>query len=1136
MAGNSGSHLFLNFNNSQNSRALNEDETLMGASSQQEGGIFLDLSLQEIIRGEGGNDTIIGSRSRDTIEGNAGTDSLLGNTDNDSLNGNADDDTVYGGAGDDTVDGGEGNDRLCGDFSNDGTPLMEGFGNDLIFGGGGNDEIDGNQGNDRLDGEAGSDTINGAEGNDVAIGGTGNDLLAGDTGDDRIFGGEGDDAASGGDGNDEIFGEAGNDLLDGNQGSDRIDGGIGNDFLRGENPADPTADPFLIGLNLGGSDVLIGGEGDDTAFGAEGNDQIFGNTGNDLLFGNIGIDLIFGGQGIDTIYGGKDSDDIFGDLGNDLLYGDIGDDRVNGGEGNDLIFANQGNDFTNGNQGDDTVYGGQNNDTIRGGQGNDILFGDLGDDFLFGDLGLNTLTGGEGSDRFALAPGTGDFLQTATNFVTDFTDGVDFLEFTQGTTFEQLIIRQGVGENANNTVILDSLTGAITVLQNINVSNITREDFLPPEPPPVPETPAEDGTPLPPPTLGPIPTPPQQPQPPQPPEEPEPEPEEPGTLQFSTATYTVNENGTPQITISRVNGTQGDVSVTVSITGGTATAGDDFENTNFPLTVNIPDGQNSASVPLTVIDDGVVDANPTETVELTLSNPTNGATLGGTTSATLNIVDIDNAGIIQFNQAQYSLDENGGTVTVEVQRVGGSSGQVTVPLNIGAGTPNATRNTDYTDDLPAQIVFADRDVSPKTYTITGVDDTAIEGTENIQLSLGTPSGTATLGTPNSATVSILDDDVPTITVSAADDEADEGDPTNTGQFVVSSDLAAPAGGITVNIAAGGTATEGTDYSNIGTSVVIPAGQTTVNLPVEIPAALNDTDAEGPETVELTVQAPTTPTDYNVGPAPDNSATVTIVDDDVPTVSIAASNARLAENDPANTSTLTVTLTGGITAPITVDLNLGGSATQGDDFTVSGTSVTFNPSDVGADGTATKTLTVTPQDDAVREPNEIARFRLASAPGGEYALASEQNNQQATVTFLDDETSQLLFGVADPLASEVGDDITGALNISRFGGSANPITVNYEIDTTVANAATPGEDYDTSSLPGFDPVTNQGSVTIPVAQESVPITINPVDDGIAAGLPNEALTEFIVFNLLPGTGYEDPTAIPAATIQLINNAS
>src|SRR5262249_51656354 len=49
-------------------------------------------------------------------------------------------------------------------------------------------------------------------------------------------------------------------------------------------------------------------------------------------------------------------------------------------------------------------------------------------------------------------------------------------------------------------------------------------------------------------------------------------------------------------------------------------------------------------------------------------------------------------------------------------------------------------------------------VGPKTVDLAVANDTAVEGTENFTVTLSAPGGGASLGSPSSATISILDDD------------------------------------------------------------------------------------------------------------------------------------------------------------------------------------------------------------------------------------------------------------------------------------------------------------------------------------------------------------------------------------------
>ncbi|GIH04008.1 hypothetical protein Rhe02_20750 [Rhizocola hellebori] len=149
-------------------------------------GTRLNLSItggegRDILRGGGGDETLVGGDGRDQIYGGAGADRLSGGAGRDYLEGQAGNDRISGGMGNDTAYGLGGDDRLVG-----------GEGRDYLEGGRGNDTLDGGAGNDMLSGGRDNDTLRGGAGNDVMYGGLGNDSAAGGSGRDRFFGEAGD--------------------------------------------------------------------------------------------------------------------------------------------------------------------------------------------------------------------------------------------------------------------------------------------------------------------------------------------------------------------------------------------------------------------------------------------------------------------------------------------------------------------------------------------------------------------------------------------------------------------------------------------------------------------------------------------------------------------------------------------------------------------------------------------------------------------------------------------------------------------------------------------------------------------------------------------------------------------------------
>ncbi|MFM6406694.1 MAG: Calx-beta domain-containing protein, partial [Microcystis sp.] len=150
--------------------------------------------------------------------------------------------------------------------------------------------------------------------------------------------------------------------------------------------------------------------------------------------------------------------------------------------------------------------------------------------------------------------------------------------------------------------------------------------------------------------------------------------------------------------------------------------------------------------------------------------------------------------------------------------------------------------------------------------------------------------------------------------------------------------------LTVNYTVGGTATNGTDYASIPTSVTFAANSATATVIVD---PTPDTIVESDETVILTLA---TGTGYTIG-TPD-AVIGTITNDDLPSITLAVSPASVTEDGTTNL-VYTFTRSGVTTNPLTVNYTVGGTATNGTDYASIPTSVTF------AANSATATVTVDP---------------------------------------------------------------------------------------------------------------------------------------------------------------------------------
>ncbi|MEI6332489.1 MAG: Calx-beta domain-containing protein, partial [Pseudanabaena sp. ELA645] len=246
-----------------------------------------------------------------------------------------------------------------------------------------------------------------------------------------------------------------------------------------------------------------------------------------------------------------------------------------------------------------------------------------------------------------------------------------------------------------------------------------------------------------------------------------------------------------------------------------------------------------------------------------------------------------------------------------ITRSGTSSQPITVTYTTANGT--ALAGTDFVN-ITGTLNFATNETT-KTITVVINGDTAVEADETFFVNLSNPVN-AIIGDGQAEGI-ITNDDValPVITVVATDASAAEtatGITPNPGQFTLTR-TGATTSALTVNLALSGTATNGTDYTNIPTTATFAIGSATavVNLNV-----IDDTLVEVTETAILTVG---TGTGYTVGTTP--SATVNITDNDValPVITVVATDASAAETATGitpNPGQFTLTRTGATTSALT----------------------------------------------------------------------------------------------------------------------------------------------------------------------------------------------------------------------------
>jgi hypothetical protein len=338
-----------------------------------------------------------------------------------------------------------------------------------------------------------------------------------------------------------------------------------------------------------------------------------------------------------------------------------------------------------------------------------------------------------------------------------------------------------------------------------------------------------------------------------------------GAVRFTIGTFSVRENiASITLSVIRTGGNRGAVSVDYSFSGGTATSGDDYVAGGG--TLNFADGETSTTFTITIKNDTTAEGN--ETLNLALSSPTGGLTLGTPSTAVLTILDDEtsssssssssssvqssSANAFVFSAYAYEAAENGGTVTITVNRTGSTSGGVSVNYATSNGT--AVAGTDYTA-TSGTLNFATGE-SAKTFTIPLTDETNVDGNKTVNLALSSPTGGVPLGTPSTAVLTIADNEIATFGAgsykfSSANFRVSEGDGSVT---VFVQRVGGTVGSADIRYAtSNGTASAGSDYiATSGTLTFLP-GESKKAFKVPI---LSDTLPDAEETVNLTLSNPT----------------------------------------------------------------------------------------------------------------------------------------------------------------------------------------------------------------------------------------------------------------------------------------
>ena len=534
----------------------------------------------------------------------------------------------------------------------------------------------------------------------------------------------------------------------------------------------------------------------------------------------------------------------------------------------------------------------------------------------------------------------------------------------------------------------------------------------------------------------------------------------PGTLQFSTATPSVAENGgTATITVTRTGGSSGAASVQYSSSAGTATGGAgcttgvDYITPSGTLNWASGDASNK-TFNVTICNDSVFEGN--ETLNLALSNAT-GASLGSPTAATLTITNDDSQPGISINDVSQS-EGNSGTTNFNFTVSLSNQSTQTVTVNYATANGTATAGSDYTAVGSTQLTFNPLE-TVKNISVAVTGDTTFESNEDFFVNLSGASN-ATISDSQGVGTIVNDDPAPpgALRFSAATYSVAE----NGGTATITVERAGGSSGaasVQFSNPAGGSATGGAGCSS-GVDYITPSGGLnwadgdSSNKTFQV-TICNESVFESNETVNLALSNAS-----GASLGAQTTATLTITNDDPqPTMSI--NDVSQAEGNSGGTTSMifTVSLSNPSTQTVTVSYaTANATATAGSDYTaVASTLLTFNSLETS------KNVTVLVTADTTFEPDETFQVNLSGATN-----ATISDSQGIGTIVNDDGPPQpgtLQFSAGTYSVSESGG--TAIITVTRTGGTSGAASVQFS--NPAGGTATGGDSCGT----GVDYVTPSG---------------------------------------------------------------
>ena len=483
--------------------------------------------------------------------------------------------------------------------------------------------------------------------------------------------------------------------------------------------------------------------------------------------------------------------------------------------------------------------------------------------------------------------------------------------------------------------------------------------------------------------------------------------------------------------------------------------------TDFDITIAANATSGTGTFTLTPTQDSVVEYN--ETIGVDGSSPRTMMT-----NATITLTDDDKDAVtLSLNRKVLGEEASGTSVTVTATAATAIAAARTVTVSVG-DTGTATSGTDYAAVSDFTITIAANATSGTgSFTLTPTQDTTNEGNETIGI-----AGTNSLSTVTGTTLTLVDDDQATISLSS--DKTGISESWSGSVQITATRPSATTSAVAVTVVVGAPtdgATEGVDYQEVADfTITIPANQTSATKNFTL-TGIRDAVSDNNERLSISGLA----TGYKVNNVPNGI----IIFEWYSTIELKADVSSVSEHDGATTVTVTAHIHPTVYGNVPVDVSVGGgTATSGTDYAAVSN---FRINIPNKAGSATGTFTLTPTQDALLESDETININGHGHHFNFYA------GRGTSMTLTDAQPISL--SAIPSRVSEGAPPTQVAVTATATGTVSTPRTLTVSVGDT--GTATSGTDY--AAVSDFD-------ITIPANKTGATntFTLTPTKDSAGEG--------------------------------------